>query len=65
MEAHISVYVHRYSHIEHINSFQGVDMRWGPTVFGMLRPTAQPAQEGLVWDVSHVALLTTLEDSLK
>lgn len=29
MEAHISVYIHRYSHIEHINSLQGVDMRRG------------------------------------
>lgn len=63
-EAHRSVYVHRYSHIEHINSFQGTDRKWGPTVFGMLRRTHCSAQEDLVWDMSQVALLT-LKDPLK
>lgn len=38
-EAHVSVYVHRYLHIEHINSFKGTDMKWEPSVFGMLTHT--------------------------
>lgn len=34
----LSVYVHRYLHMEHINSF-GEGIRVGPPVFGMLKHT--------------------------
>lgn len=29
MGAHTSAYVHRYLHIEYINSFKGIDTKWG------------------------------------
>lgn len=63
MEAHVSAYVHRYLHIEHINSFEGTDIKWEPSVFGMLKRTHCSAQEDLVWDVfvSRVALLDDTE----
>lgn len=35
----MSVYVHRYLHIEHINSFKGTAVKWEPSVFGMLKHT--------------------------
>lgn len=67
-EAHVSVYVHRYLHIEHINSFKGTDMKWEPSVFGMLERTLLSAGGsglGCVCVVSRVALFDDTEPSPK
>lgn len=62
----MSVYVHGYLHIEHINSFKGTAVKWEPAVFGMLKHTLL-AQQGLVWgaSVSPRALLDDTNSPLK
>ena len=63
----MSVYIHRYLHIVHINSFKGTELKCEPFFFGMLELTYYSTQEDLFWavSVSPVALFGDMEQSPK